>query len=93
MCSSDFFISTAPVISKIYSYGFYPKYESTVVDVESELLEKQYFDEQGIEHTKWSEMHSAVLAFTHQGKLVRVKSNIVSETKPKLGDKIFVSGC
>jgi len=90
--TSLFIMCAAIFILQFYSVVAYPKYESTIVDVHSEWVEKEYTNDDGYSYTETVEMHTAVLEFHDgDGKLLRLENNISSEDKPNIGDKLTVS--
>lgn len=87
-----FFPFVTILVQSTYAYIDYPRYESTVVDVESGWEEQSYTDSDGRSRTRDVLMHTAIIEFTDKyGQKVRTSNSIRSGSKPNIGDTITVS--
>lgn len=87
-----FFPFVTILVQSTYAYIDYPRYESTVVDVDSAWEEQSYTDSDGRSHTRDVLMHTAIIEFTDKyGQKVRTSNSIRSGSKPNIGDSITVS--
>lgn len=78
--------------AQIYKVATYPKYEATIVDVNSEWVERDYQDDDGFTRSETIEMHTAVLEFyDHNNQLIRLNNNIRSGGKPTIGEQITIA--
>ena len=92
LVTSLFIGSVVAVVLHTYSLATYPKYKSTIVDVHSEWVERDYTDDDGFTRTESVEMHTAVLEFYDgDNKLIRRNNNIRSGSKPKIGEEIIIA--
>ena len=84
--------SVVMFVSQTYSLVVYPNYESTIVDVGSEWVEKDYEDDNGFTRSEMVEMHTAVLEFYDgSGELIRLNNNIRSGAKPVINEKLTIA--
>jgi hypothetical protein len=75
-----------------YKMIVFPKYEATVVSVESTWEEVSYTDDDGDRYTKDVLMHRAVLSFYNEvGQVITQRSNIKSRDEPVIGEKATVA--
>ncbi len=90
---TSLFITSLWIFStQAYSLVVYPKYESTIVDVNSEWVEQDYTDSDGFTRSETVEMHTAVLEFyDDDNKLLRLNNSISSGDKPRIGDKVTIA--
>jgi len=87
-----FVTSLIMLSSQIYKVATYPKYDASIVDVNSEWVEREYEDDEGFRRTEKVEMHTAVLEFYNQnGQLIRLDNNVRSGAKPIVGEQIRIA--
>lgn len=84
----------AVFVESTVAYIYYPRYESTVVEVESEWEEQSYTDSDGRSRSRSRQvlMHNVIVEFVdNHGQKLTMPNSISSGDETAIGDKITIS--
>lgn len=81
-------------IALVWAYNLlaYPKYQATIVDIDSRLAEESYQTSNGNRRTRNTERYVPIVRFVDaNGQAVTIETNVHRGSRPVIGDQITIS--